>query len=76
MTRLERKWWFSGPAAILAVAATTYLLNRAGIAQPYNAAQWVLFCICTAGLQRMFLFLGWLAVLWVSPATIKRFEGQ
>lgn len=76
MTKLERKWWLSGPAAVLAVAATTYLLIHAGIAQPYNAAQWVLYCICIAGLQRVFVFLGWLAVLCVSPATIKRIEGK
>lgn len=76
MTRLERKWWFSGPAAALAVTAATYLMNSAGIAHPYNVAQWLLFWICIAGLQRVFVFLGWLAMLCVSPATIKRIAGQ
>lgn len=65
---LERKWWFAGPAAALAVLLTMFLMRSAGIGQPYGVAQWLLYFICVAGLQRGLSFAGWLLVVGLSPA--------
>ncbi|TXF97819.1 hypothetical protein [Massilia arenae] len=73
MSELERKWWFSAPVAILTVISTIGLLHAVGIQyEPvqFSAAQWAVWFLCFVGLQRCFTFLGWLAVLVVSPKTI------
>jgi len=73
MSELERKWWFSTPVAILTVISTIGLLRAVGIQyEPvqFSAAQWAVWFLCFVGLQRCFTFLGWLAVLVVSPKSI------
>lgn len=68
MTRLERKWWFAGPVAMLAVIMTRYLMDSVGIQHQVGFAQMAIFILCVAGLQRAFSLLGWLLVLFLSPA--------
>jgi hypothetical protein len=69
MTKLERKWWFVGTVAAVAAIVAAHLMNRAGILQPYNFAQWTLYILCLVGLQRGFSFVGWLLVLCLSPSS-------
>ena len=66
-TRFERKWWVMAPTVLLAVFATQYLMRHAGLEQPYNAAQWVLYVLCAGTLQRVLSFAAWLLALAVSP---------
>jgi hypothetical protein len=68
MTKLERKWWFAGPVATLAVIITQYLMNSVGILHQHGLAQMAIFILCVVGLQRAFSLLGWLLVLFLSPA--------
>ena len=67
-SKLERKWWFVVPTTALATMATAYLMERAGIPRPYHAAQWTLWILGFAGLQRGLSFAGWLLVLCLSPS--------
>lgn len=67
-TRFERKWWVMAPTVLLAVFATQYLMRHAGLEQPYNAAQWVLYVLCAGTLQRVLSFAAWLVALAVSPS--------
>lgn len=71
-SRLERKWWFAAPVAVLAVLLTQYVMNAAGIVRPYNFSQWLLYFLCFAGLQRGFSFAGWLLVLCLAPSSEAR----
>ena len=68
MTKLERKWWFAGPVATLAVIITRYLMDSVGLQHQYGFAQMTIFILCVVGLQRAFSLLGWLVVLFLSPA--------
>lgn len=68
MTKLERKWWFAGPVATLAVIITQYLMDSVGILHQRGLAQMTIFILCVVGLQRAFSLLGWLLVLFLSPA--------
>ena len=71
MSELEKKWWFSLPVSMLTVMSTIGLLHAAGFPPfQYGAAHWAVWFLCFMGLQRCFAFLGWLAVLVVSPRTI------
>jgi hypothetical protein len=68
MTKLERKWWFAGPVATLAVIVTRYLMDSVGIQHRIGWAELAIFILCVVGLQRTFSVLGWLLVLFLSPA--------
>jgi len=71
MSELERKWWFQSIVSVLTMASTIGLLHAAELPPfRYSAAQWVVWFFCFVGLQRCFSFLGWMAVLIVSPKTI------
>ena len=71
MSKLERKWWFVSIVCVLTTLSTIGLLNAAGLPPfRYSAAQWAVWFLCFVGLQRSFSFLGWLAVLAISPRTI------
>lgn len=71
MSKLERKWWFVSIVSVLTVISTIGLLHAAGLPPlRYGAAQWAVWFLCFVGLQRCFSFLGWLAVLTISPKTI------
>jgi hypothetical protein len=68
-SQLERQWWFIAPVSALAVLLTMYVMRSAGIVHPYNTAQWILYILCSVGLQRGLSFLGWFLVLWVAPSS-------
>lgn len=68
-SRLERTWWFIAPVSALAVILTMYVMRSAGIVYPYNIAQWILYILCSVGLQRGLSFTGWLLALWVAPSS-------
>ena len=53
---------------MLALALTMYVMAVAGIPQLDNAARITLFVFCLIGFERSLSLLGWLLVLWVSPA--------
>jgi type II secretory pathway component PulF len=67
-SRLERKWWFAIPVSAIAAVLTLFIVNHAGIRQPYSFSQWVLFVLAFGGLQRGISLVGWLLVLALSPA--------
>lgn len=67
-SKLERKWWFLLPVSTLAAFLTAYFMDSAEIGRPYNFAQWVLYALCFAGLQRGLSFVAWLVVLCVAPS--------
>jgi type II secretory pathway component PulF len=67
-SKIERKWWFLLPVSALAAFLTVYFMDTAEINRPYNFAQWVLYVLCFAGLQRGLSFAAWLLVLAVSPS--------
>lgn len=46
-----------------------YVMRSAGIVHPYNIAQWILYILCSVGLQRGLSFTGWLLALWVAPSS-------
>lgn len=72
MSELERKWWFVLAVSFLTTFSTIGLLYAAELPPfEYSAAQWAIWFLCFMGLQRCFSFLGWLAVLLISPKTIK-----
>lgn len=67
-SRLERQWWFIAPTSALAALVTTFVMDQAAIAHPYNAAQWLLYFLCFTGVQRAASLLGWLLVLALAPS--------
>lgn len=72
MSELEKKWWFVLVVGFLTFLSTIGLLYAAGMPPfEYSPAQWVVWFLCYMGLQRCFSFVGWLAVLVISPKTIK-----
>lgn len=67
-SKLERKWWFIALVCLLAAILTNFLMQHAGLAMPYNAAQWAVYILVFVGLQRAFSLAGWLLFLWLAPA--------
>jgi hypothetical protein len=47
---------------------TVYFMDEAEISHPHNFAQWVLYALCFAGLQRGLSFVAWLVVLGMAPS--------
>jgi hypothetical protein len=72
MSPLEKKLPFAIPVCVCTVLTTMAIMDAAGIgAIPgQNVAQMVLYFFCFFGVSRAYSFLGWLLVLWISPATI------
>lgn len=71
MSELEKKWWFIAIVCALTAFTTVLLLSAAGLPSfDYSAAQWAVWFLCFEGVRRCFSFLGWLAVLIVSPRKI------
>lgn len=71
MVELEKKWWFVLVVSCFTTLSTIGLMYTAGLPPfDYSIAQWAVWFLCFMGLQRCFSFLGWLAVLVVSPGTI------
>ncbi|WP_374361807.1 hypothetical protein [Pseudoduganella danionis] len=68
-SKLERKWWFIAPVTALAAVLTNFLVSAAGLIQPYNSAQWLLYVLAFVGIQRAMSFALWLLVLCVAPAS-------
>jgi len=69
-SKLERQWWFMLTVTALAAMLTNLLMGSAGLATPHGAAQWLLYMLAFAGLQRSLSFTGWLLVLWLAPARV------
>ena len=58
------------PVTALAAILTNLLMGSAGLASPHGAAQWLLYMLAFAGLQRSLSLTGWLLVLWLAPSRI------
>lgn len=67
-SKLERKWWFVGPVTAVAALLANMLTAAAGLLQPFNSAQWLLYLLAFVGIQRSLSFVTWLLVLGVAPA--------
>ena len=74
MFPLEKKLPFAAAAVVCVctVLTTLYIMEAAGIGSipKQNLAQAILYFFCFFGLWRVYSFLGWMLVLWISPATI------
>jgi len=71
MSQLEKKWPFIVVVAILTALTTQLVLSAAGvrpISEAGAANLFIYFC-CYFTLWRIYSVLGWLLVLWISPAT-------
>ncbi|MDQ2990028.1 MAG: hypothetical protein M3R60_13085 [Pseudomonadota bacterium] len=72
MSKIERKWWFSGPVSGLAVYLSFVLLAAAGMPiARYGPYQWLVFFICFVGIKRTLSVLTWLILLCAAPALVK-----
>lgn len=69
LTGLGRKWWFAGLLGGLSALLTLPVLSAAGLAQPGNWAQWLVYFLCFCGVWRCLAFAGWFALLLVSPSS-------
>ncbi|MYN44701.1 hypothetical protein GTP23_06375 [Pseudoduganella sp. FT93W] len=69
-SKLERKCWFIAPVTALAAILSNFLVGAAGLLQPYNSAQWLLYVLAFVGIQRALSFALWLLVLCVRPASV------
>jgi hypothetical protein len=76
MSPLEKKLPFAIPVCVCTVLTTMAIMDAAGIGSigQQNFAQMVLYFCCFFGVSRAYSFLGWLLVLWISPATITRMK--
>jgi len=54
MTKLERKWWFAGPVATLAVIVTRYLMDSVGIQHLVGWAELAIFIYVLLGCSALF----------------------
>lgn len=66
-TQLRQTWWFVAIVAGLSALLTNLVLRAAGMPSPEGLAQFVVYFLCLVGFWRCFDFLGWLAVLLISP---------
>ncbi|MYM38012.1 hypothetical protein [Duganella qianjiadongensis] len=66
-SKLERKWWFAGPVTAVAALLANLLTGAAGLMQPFNSAQWLLYLLAFVAIQRSLSFAAWLLVLGVAP---------
>ena len=71
-SKLERKWWFLLPVSALAAFLTAYFMDSAEIIRPYNFSKWVVYALCSGGLQRGLSFVAWLIVLVMTPSNAVR----
>lgn len=76
MSPLEKKLPFAAIVGVCTILTTLYITGAAGMQSPTgdNLAQMILYFFCFFGLWRVYSFLGWLLVLWISPATIARMK--
>lgn len=72
MSPLEKKLPFAIPVCVCTVLTTMYIMDAAGIGSiaQQNVAQMILYFCCFFGVSHVYSFIGWLLVLWISPATI------
>lgn len=66
-SKIERKLWFVGIVGGLSAVVTIYVMRTAGIWEPANLAQWILYFFCFVGIHRCISFLGWGVLLQVAP---------
>lgn len=68
-TERSSKAGFATIGLVLAWFSVAALFHYAGIAWPghANTCMWVIFLLCASGLQRIYSFLLWCAVLWAKP---------
>jgi hypothetical protein len=72
MSEIERKWWFTGPVAGVAVYLAITLLAAAGVPiAHYGAYQWMVFFLCFVGIKRTLSLLIWLVLLCAAPKLVK-----
>lgn len=75
-SQLERTWWFAFLVNACTVLAALSLMGAAGIGmQAAGLAQWAVFALCLASLNRIFSFLIWLAVLLIAPSAAGTRQG-
>ena len=72
MSPLEKKLPFAIPVCVCTVLTTMAIMDAAGIGSiaQQNFAQMILYFCCFYGVSRAYSLLGWMLVLWISPATI------
>lgn len=66
-SKLEQKLWFVGVVCGLSALVTMHVMRIAGIWEPGNFAQWILYFFCFVGIHRCISFLGWGVLLLVAP---------
>ena len=66
-SKLEQKLWFVGAVGGLSALVTMQVLRMAGIWEPANFAQWILYLFCFVGIHRCISFLCWGVLLLVAP---------
>jgi hypothetical protein len=78
MSPIEKKWPFVVIVAVCTVLTTMYIMQAAGMPSMTgeNLAQGVLYFFCFFGVWRVYSFLGWLLVLWISPKTAGALRGE
>lgn len=69
MTERSSKAGFAIGSMLLAWFSVAALFHLAGIVWPQhvNPYLWTIFYVCVLGLQRVYSFLLWCAVLWAKP---------
>lgn len=72
MSPIEKKWPFILVVSIFTTLTTMYVMDAAGLPRmsEQNFAQFILYFFCFFGVWRMYSLLGWMLVLWISPATV------
>jgi uncharacterized membrane protein len=75
MSKLERKWWFSGLCAVVAALGAFLLFQAAGYSLPFGVdgtlAQYLVFILCVLCLQRLVSLTLWLLVLLFAPSVAR-----
>lgn len=64
---LEQKWWFVAIVCGMSALVTMHVMRMAGIWEPANLAQWILYFFSFFGIHRCISFLGWGVLLLVAP---------
>jgi hypothetical protein len=73
MDAIRRKWWFVVSVAGLTVGTTLLLFWGLGLSSPFagfSLAKLVLFFIAMQSFGRLYAWLVWSALLWMTPSVL------
>ena len=73
MNRIRHKWWFVIPETFLTVGSAFWLFRSLGFPdplRPYSFARIVLFVVVFHSFGRLYSWVIWATLLWLSPTTV------